>query len=176
MKKLGLYSKCMQFKIKWQNTGSVGLHIYREWTIPDCPNKLFCKKPRGKRDVGRPRKRWTADVGTGDSTLKWWWWWWNVFTGAINDYFTIFLYQIIRRLLLHQMVKKCHYRNVWVCRFDTESRGWGTVSLLAGYLNRFPLHFIVSFRLRQYFKTGHYLFHLSLLCSHSTIYPNLCCW
>jgi hypothetical protein len=44
--------------------------------------------------VGRPRKRWTADVGTGDvgrprkrwtadwcqkrrlsCTLKWWWWW-----------------------------------------------------------------------------------------------------
>jgi hypothetical protein len=24
-----------------QNTGSVGLHIYREWTIPDCPNKLL---------------------------------------------------------------------------------------------------------------------------------------
>jgi hypothetical protein len=42
MKKLELNSKCMQFKIKLQNTGSVVLHIYREWTIPDCPNKLFC--------------------------------------------------------------------------------------------------------------------------------------
>jgi hypothetical protein len=31
----------MQFKIKLQNAGSVGLHIYREWTIPDCPNKPF---------------------------------------------------------------------------------------------------------------------------------------
>jgi hypothetical protein len=31
----------MQFKIQLQNTGSVGPHIYREWTIPDCPNKLF---------------------------------------------------------------------------------------------------------------------------------------
>jgi hypothetical protein len=31
----------MQFKIKLKNTGSVGLHIYREWTIPDCPNKFF---------------------------------------------------------------------------------------------------------------------------------------
>jgi hypothetical protein len=41
MKKLELNSKCMQFKIKLQNSGSVGLHIYREWTIPDCPNKLF---------------------------------------------------------------------------------------------------------------------------------------
>jgi hypothetical protein len=41
MKKLELNSKCVQFKIKLQNTGSVGLHIYREWTIPDCPNKLF---------------------------------------------------------------------------------------------------------------------------------------
>jgi hypothetical protein len=41
MKKLELNSKCMQFKIKLRNTGSVGLHIYREWTIPDCPNKLF---------------------------------------------------------------------------------------------------------------------------------------
>jgi hypothetical protein len=41
MKKLELNSKCMQFKIKLQNTGSVCLHNYREWTIPDCPNKLF---------------------------------------------------------------------------------------------------------------------------------------
>jgi hypothetical protein len=31
----------LQFKIKLQNTRSVGLHIYRECTIPDCPNKLF---------------------------------------------------------------------------------------------------------------------------------------
>jgi hypothetical protein len=31
----------MQFKIKLHNTGSVALHIYRERTIPDCPNKLF---------------------------------------------------------------------------------------------------------------------------------------
>jgi hypothetical protein len=41
MKKLELKWKCMQFKIKLQNTGSVGLHIYREWIIPDCRNKLF---------------------------------------------------------------------------------------------------------------------------------------
>jgi hypothetical protein len=37
-------SKKLQYtmkKIKLQNTGSVGLHIHREWTIPDCPNKLF---------------------------------------------------------------------------------------------------------------------------------------
>jgi hypothetical protein len=31
----------MQFKIKLQNKVSVGLHIYREWTIPDFTNKLF---------------------------------------------------------------------------------------------------------------------------------------
>jgi hypothetical protein len=61
MKKLELNSKCMKFKIKLQNTGSVGLHIYREWTIPDCPNKLFYKNQGEKRDVGCPRKRWTAD-------------------------------------------------------------------------------------------------------------------
>jgi hypothetical protein len=41
MKNLEPNSKCVQFKIKLQNTGSVGLHIYREWTIPYCPNKLF---------------------------------------------------------------------------------------------------------------------------------------
>jgi hypothetical protein len=50
MKKLELNSKCMQFKIKFQNTGSVGLHIYRELTIPECPNKLFYTN-QGEEDM-----------------------------------------------------------------------------------------------------------------------------
>jgi hypothetical protein len=50
MKKLELNSKCMQFKIKLQNTGSVGLHIYREWTIPDCQDKLFYTN-QGEEDM-----------------------------------------------------------------------------------------------------------------------------
>jgi hypothetical protein len=30
------------------------------------PEQALLYKPRGRRDVGRPRKRWTADIGTGD--------------------------------------------------------------------------------------------------------------
>jgi hypothetical protein len=30
---------------------------------------LHTYKPRGRRDLGSPRKRWTADVGTGDSPI-----------------------------------------------------------------------------------------------------------
>jgi hypothetical protein len=30
---------------------------------------VLLNKPRGRRDVGRPRKRWTADVGTGDTPI-----------------------------------------------------------------------------------------------------------
>jgi hypothetical protein len=48
--RIQVYSKCMQFKIKLQNTGSVGLHIYREWTIPDFPNKLFYTN-QGEEDM-----------------------------------------------------------------------------------------------------------------------------
>jgi hypothetical protein len=40
----------MQFKIKLQNTGSVGLHMYREWTIPDCPKKFFYTNP-GEKEI-----------------------------------------------------------------------------------------------------------------------------
>jgi hypothetical protein len=33
------------------------------------PKQALLYKPRVRRDVGRPRKRWTADVGTGDSPI-----------------------------------------------------------------------------------------------------------
>jgi hypothetical protein len=33
------------------------------------PKQALLHKPRGRRYVGRPRKRWTADVGTGDSPI-----------------------------------------------------------------------------------------------------------
>jgi hypothetical protein len=33
------------------------------------PKQVLLYKPRGRRDVGGPRKRWTADVGTGDSPI-----------------------------------------------------------------------------------------------------------
>jgi hypothetical protein len=33
------------------------------------PKQALLYKPRGRRYVGRPRKRWTADVGTGDSPI-----------------------------------------------------------------------------------------------------------
>jgi hypothetical protein len=35
------------------------------------PKQALLYKPRGRRDVGRPNKRWTADVGTGDSPIPW---------------------------------------------------------------------------------------------------------
>jgi hypothetical protein len=34
------------------------------------PKQALLYKPR-RTDVGRPRKRWTADVGTGDSPIPW---------------------------------------------------------------------------------------------------------
>jgi hypothetical protein len=34
--------------------------------LVEVEKKLFYK---GKKNVGRPRKRWTADVGTGDSPI-----------------------------------------------------------------------------------------------------------
>ena len=50
------------------------------------PKKALQYKPKGRRNIGRPRKRWRdqlhlEDQGTGNTpnpsgTWWWWWWWW----------------------------------------------------------------------------------------------------
>jgi hypothetical protein len=35
------------------------------------PKQALLHKPMGRRDVGHPRKRWTADVWTEDSPIPW---------------------------------------------------------------------------------------------------------
>ena len=48
------------------------------------PKQALQYKPKGRRNIGRPRKRWRdqlEDQGTGNTpnpsgTWWWWWWWW----------------------------------------------------------------------------------------------------
>jgi hypothetical protein len=48
------------------------------------PKQALQYKPKGRRNIGRPRKRWRVklhleDQGTGNtpkSSWTWWWWWW----------------------------------------------------------------------------------------------------
>ena len=53
-------------------------------------------KPKERRNVGRPRKRWRdqlhlEDQGTGNTPKPswtwwwWWWWWWCIFSRARNQ-------------------------------------------------------------------------------------------
>jgi len=51
------------------------------------PKQALQYKPKGWRNVGRPRNRWRdqlrlEDQGTGNtpkpSWIWWWWWWWNI--------------------------------------------------------------------------------------------------
>ena len=47
-------------------------------------------KPKGRRNIGRPRKRWRdqlhlEDQGTGNTpnaSGTWWWWWWYIYNGV----------------------------------------------------------------------------------------------
>ena len=52
-------------------------------------------KPNGRRNIGRPRKRWRdqlhlEDQGTGNTPYPsgtwwwWWWWWWRLFFEKLN--------------------------------------------------------------------------------------------
>jgi len=48
------------------------------------PKQALQYKPKGRRNIGRPRKRWRdqvhfEDQGTGNTpnlSWTWWWWWW----------------------------------------------------------------------------------------------------
>ena len=51
------------------------------------PKQALQYKPNGRRNIGRPRKRWRdqlqlEDQGTGNmpnpSGTWWWWWWWKI--------------------------------------------------------------------------------------------------
>jgi hypothetical protein len=51
-----------------------GWQPHHQTYLATCPKEMFItdKHQRNKRtDVGRPGKRWTADVGTGDSPIPW---------------------------------------------------------------------------------------------------------
>jgi len=49
------------------------------------PKQALQYKPKGRRNIGRPRKRWRdqlhlEDQGTGSTpnhSGTWWWWWWG---------------------------------------------------------------------------------------------------
>ena len=49
------------------------------------PKQALQYKPKGRRNIGRPRKRWRdqlhlEDHGTGNTpnpSGTWWWWWWR---------------------------------------------------------------------------------------------------
>jgi hypothetical protein len=55
-----IQNKITEYRIRWS------AHLQR-MDNSRLPKQALLYKPRGKRDVGRPRNRWTADVGTGDS-------------------------------------------------------------------------------------------------------------
>jgi hypothetical protein len=54
--------KITEYRIRWS------AHLQRMDNSRLLKQALLYK-PRERRDVGRPRKRWTADVGTGDSPI-----------------------------------------------------------------------------------------------------------
>jgi len=68
-----------QYQEKWLK------HVQRMDT-DRLPKQALQYKPKGRRNIGRPRKKWRnqlhlEDQGTGNmpnpSGTWWWWWWWN---------------------------------------------------------------------------------------------------
>jgi hypothetical protein len=57
-----IQDKITEYRIRWS------AHLQR-MDNSRLSKQALLYKPRGRRDVGRPRKRWTADVGTGDSPI-----------------------------------------------------------------------------------------------------------
>jgi hypothetical protein len=57
-----IQDKITEYRISWS------AHLQR-MDNSRLPKQALLYKPRGRRYVGRPRKRWTADVGTGDSPI-----------------------------------------------------------------------------------------------------------
>jgi hypothetical protein len=57
-----IQDKITEYRIRWS------AHLQR-MDNSRLPKQALVYKPRGRRHVGRPRKRWTADVGTGDSPI-----------------------------------------------------------------------------------------------------------
>jgi hypothetical protein len=57
-----IQDKITEYRIRWS------AHLQR-MDNSRLPKQGRLYKPRGRRDVGCPRKRWTADGGTGDSPV-----------------------------------------------------------------------------------------------------------
>jgi hypothetical protein len=58
-----IQDKITEYRIRWS------AHLQR-MDNSRFPKQALLYKPRGRRYVGRPRKRWTADVGTGDFPMS----------------------------------------------------------------------------------------------------------
>jgi len=109
------------------------------------------QKPKGRRNIGRPRKRWRdqihrKDQGTGNTpnpSGTWWWWWW---TRSFNVSLTlIFLptwwWALAPKLVFELIMKKLLVVFDWIL-FDSCK-----VRPCAGFI----LHFDVTVR-RYYFQ------------------------
>jgi len=88
------------------------------------PKHALQYKPKGRRYIGRPRKRWRdklhlEDQGTGNTpnpsgTWWWWWWWWWVTQSAMhmrnivicNLYNSIIFFHIISQTAWFSKKKK----------------------------------------------------------------------
>ena len=102
-----------QYHLKWLQ------HVQRMDTNR-LPKQALQYKPKGRRNIVRPRKRWRdqlhlEDQGTGNTpnpSGTWWWWWWHNFITSQTTK-TISSYTVVIHLYCNTFVS--HVRSHIMC-------------------------------------------------------------
>jgi len=89
------------------------------------PKQALQYKPKGRRNIGRPRKRWRdqlhlEDQGTGNTPKPsgtWcWWWWWNI-------------------KIKYRAMYRAHFKNIYIRDFGLPSRRRWDLNYHSGQCN-----------------------------------------
>ena len=106
-----------QYQKKWLQ------HVQRMDTNR-IPKQALRYRPKGRRNIGRPKKRWRdqlhfEDQGTGKtpspSETWWWWWWWSLASTSNtlpDDGVTSLMHQLVNKKLWKYLLT-CSLLAVW---------------------------------------------------------------
>ena len=128
-------NQCIRQKTGAQNTVQEINQYQKKWLqhvqrmdTNRLPKQALQYKPKGRRNIGRPRKRWREqlhleDQGTGNTpnpsgTWWWWWWWWWWLRDPKS------LQTVLEECKIHEFVYIRIYVTVLVLKVKNYLRWW----------------------------------------------------